>query len=217
MCPKNSSMIVAAFLGTAARTIVAGELVMIGSADAQSRNYRDRIPRSRGIFTRFLPRANDLQGWTALFLSTTLATSVTGFLFPFQKFTPAIGVGIVSMIALALAIPALYVFDLSGGGVTLTWSALWWPSTSMCLWESFQAFQKLPRFRVLAPKQSEPPFLFIQLAVLLLFLVFSLQSDFRVRLFDRPCSARLQKEIGGRQLSKTTIDAAGRQLGPRFY
>jgi hypothetical protein len=59
--------------------------------------------------------ATELPIWTAIFLSTTLATSVTGFLFPFQKFTPAIGVGIESMIALTLAIPALYVFDLSGG------------------------------------------------------------------------------------------------------
>ena len=45
-------------------------------------------------------------GWTALFLATTVATSVTGFLFPFHQFLPSHGVGIVSLIVLALAILA---------------------------------------------------------------------------------------------------------------
>jgi hypothetical protein len=34
-----------------------------------------------------------LDGWTKIFLTTTVATSVTGFLFPFHGFTPAVGVG----------------------------------------------------------------------------------------------------------------------------
>ena len=68
--------------------------------------------------------ANELPIWTAIFLSTTLAKSVTGFLYPFQKFTPAIGVGIASMIALALAIPgAVWSLIFLAGGVALTWSA----------------------------------------------------------------------------------------------
>src|SRR5262245_47931991 len=52
--------------------------------------------------------------WTALFLVTTVATSVTGFLFPFQRFLPSHGVGIVSLVVLAAAIPARYAFHLSG-------------------------------------------------------------------------------------------------------
>jgi hypothetical protein len=80
-------------------------------------------------------------------------------------------VGIVSLIALALAIPALYVFDLSGD-----WRNTYVVSSVVALYLNVfvgivQAFQKLPRLRVLAPKQSEPPFLFTQLAVLLLFVV----------------------------------------------
>jgi len=39
-----------------------------------------------------------LDGWTALFLVTTVLTSVTGFLFPFHKFLPSHGVGIVSLV-----------------------------------------------------------------------------------------------------------------------
>src|SRR3989475_7890362 len=56
-----------------------------------------------------------LDGWTALFLVTTVLTSVTGFLFPFHKFLPSHGVGIVSLVVLAMAIFARYVRQLAGG------------------------------------------------------------------------------------------------------
>src|SRR6202035_635033 len=56
-----------------------------------------------------------LDGWTALFLSTTVATSVTGFMFPVQHCLPSHGVGIVSLIVLAFAILARYRFRLAGG------------------------------------------------------------------------------------------------------
>ena len=49
-----------------------------------------------------------LQGWTAFFLVTTVTTSVTGFFFPFRGFTPAYGVGVISLFVLAAAIYALY-------------------------------------------------------------------------------------------------------------
>ena len=39
-----------------------------------------------------------LAGWTAIFLLTTLLTSVTGFMFPIHGFTPALGIGIVATI-----------------------------------------------------------------------------------------------------------------------
>ncbi len=48
-----------------------------------------------------------LDGWTALFLVTTVLTSVTGFLFPFHKFLPSHGIGIVSLVVLAIAIFAV--------------------------------------------------------------------------------------------------------------
>ena len=56
-----------------------------------------------------------LHGWTALFIWTTVATSVTGFLFPFHKFLPSHAVGILSLVVLAVAIYALYGKHLSGG------------------------------------------------------------------------------------------------------
>ena len=55
-----------------------------------------------------------LPATTALFLFTTLLTSVTGFLFPIHGFTPAIGVGILSVVLLAIALVAYYLKHLTG-------------------------------------------------------------------------------------------------------
>src|SRR5437763_12844660 len=49
-----------------------------------------------------------LNGWTKWFLITAVATTVTGFFFPFHGFTPAIGLGIISLPFLALTIYARY-------------------------------------------------------------------------------------------------------------
>src|SRR2546429_7457828 len=39
-----------------------------------------------------------LDGWTEWFLTTAVATTITGFFFPFHGFTPAIGFGIIAAI-----------------------------------------------------------------------------------------------------------------------
>jgi hypothetical protein len=57
-------------------------------------------------------RATRLDGWTALFLATTVLTSVTAFFFPPTSFGPAHVVGILSLVVLAAAIVALYFFRL---------------------------------------------------------------------------------------------------------
>src|SRR5690606_35510372 len=49
-----------------------------------------------------------------LFLLTTMLTSVTGFMFPASAVTPAHIVGAISLVALAAAVAALYVFGLRG-------------------------------------------------------------------------------------------------------
>jgi len=59
-------------------------------------------------------RSNQMPGWTAFFMLTTVLTSVTGFLFPIRGLTPAIGTGIVSLILLALALYGHYSKHLSG-------------------------------------------------------------------------------------------------------
>ena len=55
-----------------------------------------------------------LSGWTALFLATTVLTSVTGFPLPPFGFTPARAVGVISLVLLALAVAGLYAFRLAG-------------------------------------------------------------------------------------------------------
>src|SRR6202140_334228 len=58
--------------------------------------------------------AKRLDGWTALFLATTVLTSVTGFFFHSASFGPPHVVGVISLVVLAAAILALYVFHLAG-------------------------------------------------------------------------------------------------------
>ena len=72
-----------------------------------------------GIFTGLIVlfgmlAGKRLDGWTRWFLITTVATSVTGFFFPFHGFTPAIGVGIISLLVLAITIYARYPRQLAG-------------------------------------------------------------------------------------------------------
>src|SRR6266852_5190987 len=58
--------------------------------------------------------AKILNGWTALFLATTVLTSVTGFFFHSVSFGPPHVVGVISLVVLAVAILALYVYHLAG-------------------------------------------------------------------------------------------------------
>src|ERR1700733_14072000 len=55
-----------------------------------------------------------LDGLTGVFLITTALTSLSGFGFPFDHLLPSHIVGIISLVILALAIPARYVFRLDG-------------------------------------------------------------------------------------------------------
>ena len=110
-----------------------------------------------------------LDGWAALFLATTVLTSVTGFFFPFDKILPSHIVGIISLVVLGIAILALYALHLAG-----SWRWIYVVSAVLALYLNVfvgvvQAFQKLPLLASLAPTQSEPPFLITQLVVLALF------------------------------------------------
>ena len=64
-----------------------------------------------------------LDSWTKWFLITAVATTVTGFFFPFHGFTPAIGLGIISLPFLALTIFARYPKHLAGPWRWMTSSA----------------------------------------------------------------------------------------------
>src|SRR5581483_3013707 len=51
-------------------------------------------------------------GWTAIFVIAAVATSATGFGFPFEKFEASHWIGVISLVALAIAILARYAFHL---------------------------------------------------------------------------------------------------------
>lgn len=109
-------------------------------------------------------------GMTAVFLATTILTSVTGFMFPAAAVTPAHIVGAISLAVLAVAVAALYFFKLGG-----IWRALYVITAIAALYFNVfvgvvQAFQKFVPLARLAPTQSEPPFAIAQTVVLLLFL-----------------------------------------------
>jgi hypothetical protein len=139
-----------------------------------------------GIFSGFvvvfgLLAAKRLDGWTALFLITTVATSVTGFMFPFHKFLPSHGVGIVSLIALGIAIYARYARHLAGG-----WRRTYVITAVIALYLNVfvlivQVFQKVPALRAMAPTQSEPPFLGAQICCMALFIVLGIFAASRFR------------------------------------
>src|SRR5437016_8169827 len=90
-----------------------------------------------------------LDGWTALFLVTTIATSVTGFFFPVHHFMPSHGVGIVSLLVLPVAIYARYGQRLSGA-----WRWVYVVSAMVALYLNVfvlivQAFLKAPALHAL--------------------------------------------------------------------
>lgn len=108
---------------------------------------------------------------THVFLATTLLTTVTGFLFPFKGFTPALGVGIVSTVVLAVAFWALYAAKLQGRA-----RAVYAITAVLSLYFNLfvlvvQGFLKIPALHEMAPNGSEPPFAIAQGVVLLACLV----------------------------------------------
>lgn len=122
-----------------------------------------------------------LQGWTTLFLATTVATSATGFLFPFERLLPSHKVGIVSLLVLALATLARYAFRMAGA-----WRWIYAVGAVVALYLNVfvgvvQAFQQVPVLHALAPTQSETPFLLTQLVVLLFFLALAVVAALRFR------------------------------------
>ena len=111
-----------------------------------------------------------LDRWTALFLLTTVLTSVTGFLFPFDHLLPSHKVGMISLVVLAVALLARYSFHLAGG-----WRRTYVLTAVMALYLNVfvlvvQSFLKVPALHALAPTGQELPFAVAQLIVLAVFI-----------------------------------------------
>lgn len=109
--------------------------------------------------------------WTVVFLATTVLTSVTGFFFHSARFGPPHVIGVISLLVLAIAILALYVYRLGG-----SWRWIYVACAVAALYFNVfvgvvQAFQKLSPLTALAPTQSELPFIITQVVVLAIFVV----------------------------------------------
>ena len=122
-----------------------------------------------------------LDGWTKWFLITAVATTVTGFFFPFHGFSPAIGLGLISLPVLALTIYASYPKNLAGA-----WRLIYVIGAVISLYFNVfvgvvQSFEKIPSLHAMAPTQTEQPFKFTQLTVLSLFVILAIVAVIRFR------------------------------------
>lgn len=114
--------------------------------------------------------SNRLNGITGIFLATTVLTSITGFAFPNEHVTPAIVIGVLSLVVLAIAIAARYALHMRG-----PWRSTYVVTSSIALYFNCfvlvaQSFEKVPALHSLAPTQKEPPFGIAQLLLLAIFI-----------------------------------------------
>jgi hypothetical protein len=117
-----------------------------------------------------------LRGWTELALATLILTDITGFpLAPFG-FDPARKVAVISLVLLAIAVAALYLFRLGRA-----WRWIFVVAMAMSVYlDAFvgvvQSFQKLS---FLQPLQGGPAFIGAQVAVLVIFVVLAILGVMR--------------------------------------
>jgi hypothetical protein len=125
--------------------------------------------------------AKRLDIWTAIFLTTTTLTSVTGFFFPIHRFTPGLALGMLSLVALAIAVVARYRQQMVG-----SWRTIFVISAVIALYFNVfvlvvQLFLKVPALAILAPTQSEPPFLMVHSVLLAIFIALGIGCVVRFR------------------------------------
>lgn len=119
--------------------------------------------------------------WTASFLTTTVATSVTGFAFPVDRLLPSHVIAVISLGVLAVAIFARYGRNLAGW-----WRPVYAVSATIALYLNVfvlivQSFLKVPFLKALAPTQSELPFIVTQVAALAAFVIIGSLAAVRFR------------------------------------
>jgi hypothetical protein len=121
-----------------------------------------------------------LDGWNALFLAGTVATSVTGFGFPLDHWCCRLW----SSRATPFTSPALDAGSTWVGGVGAIYFNVFVGIV--------QAFQKAPALKAMAPTQSEPPFLLTQIVVMALFVALAIVTAIKFRPRAAPSSGPAQ-------------------------
>jgi hypothetical protein len=118
---------------------------------------------------------------TAIFLWTTVLTSVTGYFFRVHKVLPSHIVGAISLVLLAVALYAWYGRRLAGG-----WRRTYAITAVLALYLNcfvlvVQLFLKVPALHALAPTGTETPFKISQLVLLIVFLVLTVAAAIKFR------------------------------------
>jgi hypothetical protein len=116
---------------------------------------------------------------TALFLASTLATSVTGFMFPFTRLGPGHITGALTLVALVPTLLALYRHRLAG-----SWRRIYAVGATMGLYLNvfiavLHAFGKMTVLHPLTPKPAAPSLFATQFVVLALFVALFLLAGKR--------------------------------------
>jgi len=117
-------------------------------------------------------RNNRMDSITAVFLLFTVLTSVTGFVFfPIVTITPALILGIMSIVVLAITLAARYLYSMRGA-----WRWIYVVGAVIAQYfNSFvlvvQSFLKIPALHVLAPDGGGPVFGAAEGAVLLFYIL----------------------------------------------
>jgi hypothetical protein len=124
-----------------------------------------------------------MPGLTAIFLVFTILTSITGFMFPFERLLPSHIIGILSLVLLAVACFALYGMQLEGA-----WRRIYVLTALIALYLNvfvlaIQGFLKIPVLHALAPGNppNGPSFAVVQGLVLLFFAVMTVRVWRRYR------------------------------------
>jgi|GEM_PF-380718 len=147
---------------------------------------------------------------TLVFLIMAIATSVTGFFFPFTKFLPSHGVGVICLVLFVPALLAQYVYHFAGA-----WRWIYAVCMGLNVYFLFfvlvtQLFLKVPAIHALAPNapdNPEPAFAIAQglLLVIFVWLMWKSATNFR-----GAARSDLNKLAGGRGLRIAGVWRAGR-------
>jgi hypothetical protein len=92
--------------------------------------------------------------WTSIFFLSNILTDVTGFLFPFKSITPGIIIGVLSLVALLVAIVALLSKTQRGAFISASAVALFFNVFVLIV----QSFEKISWLHNVAPTQTSPVF-----------------------------------------------------------
>jgi len=114
--------------------------------------------------------------WTQAFLILAIATSVTGFFFPFKGVTPAQVVGVIALLILAFVLLAAYQFDQARSWRWIYAMGLVASLYLLVFVGIVQAFEKIAVLKGLAPTGTELPVALAQCAALLLFVALGIAA-----------------------------------------